>query len=142
MLRAESMAIALEKSLGEDDSDVRACRALLEETLSGIEGSIRLGPEGERASHISSWLFPGLPAEPILVALDMKGVCVSSGSACSSHSVEPSRVVKAMGFEDEQASGLVRFSFGWKSDTKETEQAALVARDVILRLMEKEKKRR
>ena len=74
--------------------------------------------------------------------MDMKGVCASSGSACSSHSVEPSRVVKAMGYDDRQAAGLVRFSFGWKSDTKETERAATIVKDVVERLVNKEKSRR
>jgi cysteine desulfurase len=142
VLRAESLAAALGLALAEEPENVLACRALLEQTLSQISGARRLGPESGRVSHISSWLFGDLPAEPILVALDMKGVCASSGSACSSHSVEPSRVVKAMGYSEERAAGLVRFSFGWKSDTKETERAAASVRDVVERLMEKEIKRR
>jgi cysteine desulfurase len=87
-------------------------------------------------------LFGDLKAEPILVQLDMKGVCASSGSACSSHSVEPSRVVKAMGFGDARASGLVRFSFGWNSNEEEAQRAAGIVREVVLRMKTKEKKRR
>ncbi|MCA9781294.1 MAG: aminotransferase class V-fold PLP-dependent enzyme [Candidatus Eremiobacteraeota bacterium] len=141
VVRAESLAMALEISLAEQETSVDDCRAVLEEVLGQIEGAHRLSPDSERAPHISSWLFGNLAAEPILVALDMKGVCASSGSACSSHSVEPSRVVKAMGYEDRRASGLVRFSFGWKSDTKETERAATIVKDVVERLMQKEKER-
>lgn len=142
LLRADSLALALELSLAEDRQGQRECREILEGTLASISGSTLLGAGVERAEHISSWLFAGLSAEPILIALDMKGVCVSSGSACSSHSVEPSRVVKAMGYSNEEASGLVRFSFGWKSDKTETQTAANLARDVIEHLMNKEKKRR
>jgi cysteine sulfinate desulfinase/cysteine desulfurase-like protein len=47
-----------------------------------------------------------------------------------------------MGYSDEDALGLVRFSFGWKSDTKETEKAAQAVQDVVERLMKKEIKRR
>jgi cysteine desulfurase len=140
--RAESLAVALDLALAQDSGNIEACRGLLEQVLLQIPGASRLGPESGRVPHISSWLFGDLPAEPILVALDMQGICASSGSACSSHSVEPSRVVKAMGYTDQQAAGLVRFSFGWKSDTKETERAAIVVRNVLERLMEKEKKRR
>lgn len=140
--RAESMSLALELTLSQRPGEVEACRRVLEETLCQISGAQRLGPQSGRAPHISSWLFAGLAAEPILVALDMKGVCASSGSACSSHSVEPSRVIKAMGYSDEEALGLVRFSFGWKSDTKETEKAAQAVQDVVERLMKKEIKRR
>ena len=140
--RAESLAMALEMSLAGDARTVVECKSILEGVLERVEGANRLGPEAERADHISSWIFGALAAEPILVALDMKGVCASSGSACSSHSVEPSRVVKAMGYDDRQAAGLVRFSCGWKSDTKETERAATIVKDVVERLVNKEKSRR
>lgn len=142
VLRAESLAMALELTLSEDRSAVACCRDSLETALLEIPGAVSLGAQAERASHISSWLFEGLSAEPILIGLDMKGVCASSGSACSSHSVEPSRVVQALGYSKERASGLVRFSFGWKSDTKETEKAASAIKEVVERLTDKEKKRR
>lgn len=142
VLRAESLALALELTLSEEEQRVKDCRNLLESELLTIPGATRLGPGGEeRAGHITSWLFQGVSAEPILVALDLQGVCASSGSACSSHSVEPSRVVKAMGYGDQRATGLVRFSFGWKSDTKEVESAASIVKDVVTRLIKKEKSR-
>ena len=80
--------------------------------------------------------------EPVLVQLDMKGICASSGSACSSHSVEPSRVVKAMGYSDLQASGLIRFSFGWNTTAEEVEEAAGIVREVASRMMSKERRKR
>lgn len=93
----------------------------------------------EQAEHISSWLFGALRAEPILAALDMKGVCASSGSACSSHAVEPSRVVQAMGFGD-RAMGLVRFSTGWNSDEEQARRAADLIEETVLKMREKVKR--
>jgi len=144
VLRADSLAQALTLALNDATTTVWDCRSRLEETLQTIPGAHRLGPTAEhlRAPHISSWLFADLPAEPILVALDMKGVCASSGSACSSHSVEPSRVVKAMGYSDKQATGLVRFSFGWNNQVSEVQRAGVLVKEVVLRMMSKERKQR
>jgi cysteine desulfurase len=144
VIRAESLSLALWESVNDDGQRVASCRSALEESLRELPGAVRLGPESResRADHISAWLFADLPAEPILVSLDMKGICASSGSACSSHSVEPSRVVKAMGYSDEQASGLVRFSFGWQTTVQEVQKAAELVKEIVLRMMSKERKRR
>jgi len=144
VLRAESLAMALERTLAETGEEVHRCRRVLEEKLKKLPHALRLGPEVEqnRADHISSWIFGDLKAEPILVQLDMKQVCASSGSACSSHSVEPSRVVKEMGYSDEQAMGLVRFSFGWQSTKEEAQRAAEVVGEVVRKMFSKEKKKR
>ena len=137
VLRAESLALSLEATLNE--SGPSDCRDALEKVLQDIPEAIRLGPSSARADHISSWLFGELAAEPILVQLDLKGICASSGSACSSHSVEPSRVVKAMGYSEKQASGLMRFSFGWQSELAEVQRAAVQVKEVVTKMMNKEK---
>ena len=144
VLRAESLALAQELSLAESRESCRAHQEIFQQALRNLEGAIELGPkEPEKsAAHISSWLFQDLPAEPVLVQLDMKGICASSGSACSSHSVEPSRVVKAMGYSDLQASGLIRFSFGWNTTAEEVEEAAGIVREVASRMMSKERRKR
>ncbi len=104
---------------------------------------MRLGPQDskERAPHISSWLFGELSAEPILAKLDLAGVCASSGSACSSHAVEPSRVVSAMGYA-EQAMGLVRFSLGWNTKIDEVRRAADLVEETLQKMMAREKVKR
>lgn len=141
-LRAESFALALELTLREDPAQYWEFQNIVENRLRNLEDAVWLGPKESqnKAGHISSWVFGSLPAEPILVQLDMKGVCASSGSACSSHSVEPSRVVKAMGYSDEQASGLIRFSFGWNTQREEVEKAADIIQEIAQRLMLKERK--
>jgi len=70
-----------------------------------------------RLPHISSIVFNDAEGESILLALDLQGIAVSTGSACASHSHAPSHVLTAIGLTPEQAQSTVRFSFG-KSNTK------------------------
>lgn len=71
----------------------------------------------KRLPHIASFLFKRIEGESILIKLDMVGVAASSGSACTSGSLEPSHVTKAMGYTDMDAHGAIRFSLG-KMNTK------------------------
>jgi cysteine desulfurase len=96
-------------------------RQQLEAGLERIPGSLCLSQTVARSPHISSWLFDGISAETLLVRMDMLGVYASSGAACSSHSLEPSRTVKMMGFSDAQGRSLIRFSF---SDFNTSEEIA------------------
>lgn len=141
VLRSVSLALALEMTLADRSGAALKAREILDERLGNLPEAQRLGPERseERAEHISSWLFGGLSAEPILAGLDLRGVCASSGSACSSHAVEPSRVVSAMGFAD-RAMGLVRFSTGWASDEEQARRAADLVEETILKMREKVKR--
>ncbi len=143
VLRASSLAVALESTLNDTPTPLREARQVLEERLLELPGARRLGPssEEERSDHISSWLFGSLSAEPILAQLDLLGVCASSGSACSSHAIEPSRVVRAMGFE-EQAMGLVRFSLGWNSNSNEVRRAADLVEETLKKMIAREKVKR
>lgn len=139
--RALSLALCLELTLAEEPSG--EVRDVLEACLQNIPGARRLGPEAaeQRAEHISSWLFGELSAEPILAQLDMRGVCASSGSACSSHAIEPSRVLKAMRLR-ERAMGLVRFSTGWNSSVEEARRAGEIVEETVVKMMAKDKVKR
>ncbi|MBS2040287.1 cysteine desulfurase [bacterium] len=125
---AEAMEVTRARRT-EEVSRVTELRQGLEAELSDIPGSVRLG--SQRSPHISSWFFEGVRAEPLLVRLDLEGISASSGSACSSHSLEPSRVVTAMGFEPEQARGLIRFSFGHGTTSEEVESVARRMRQIV-----------
>jgi len=75
-----------------------------------------------RAPHIASILLPGLPAEPILHALEARGVFASEGAACSSHAREQSRVQRALGVNAE--TGALRFSLSRLTTIDDIEQGA------------------
>lgn len=77
---------------------------------------------GQRLPNTSSCLLPGIDGEILLMNLDMQGVSVSTGSACSSGSQEPSLVLQAMGFSAEEANSTLRVSMGWMTTKEEVEQ--------------------
>lgn len=70
------------------------------------------GDIGQRLPSISNISFGSIEGEGLLINLDMQGIAVSTGSACSSGSLEPSPVIRALGRNDELARGAIRFSFG------------------------------
>ncbi len=70
------------------------------------------GNRANRLPHISNISFRFIEGEGLLINLDLQGVAVSTGSACSSGSLEPSPVIRALGRSDELARGAIRFSFG------------------------------
>lgn len=76
------------------------------------------GDRERRLSHISNISFRFIEGEGLLISLDLQGVAVSTGSACSSGTLEPSPVIRALGRDDELARGSIRFSFG-KDNTDE-----------------------
>jgi cysteine desulfurase len=75
-----------------------------------------------RAPHIACVLFPGLPAEPVLHALEARGVYASEGAACSTRSREQSRVLRALSVPP--STGALRFSLSRQTSTEEIERAA------------------
>jgi len=84
------------------------------------------GDRQRRLSHVSNISFRFIEGEGLLIHLDMQGVAVSTGSACSSGTLEPSPVIKALGRGEELARGAIRFSFG-KDNTDEDIDVAVAA---------------
>jgi cysteine desulfurase len=82
------------------------------EVLSRISDVEMNGSRDSRLPNTSNLVFHGVSAEALVIALDMRGIAVSTGSACSSGSVEPSHVLLAMGRTREDARSSVRFSLG------------------------------
>lgn len=117
-------AMDLQASLTGHGEALRTWVGELELQLAEIPGARLWGAEAPRSPHISSWSFEDVLAEPLLVRLDMEGVSASSGSACSSHSIEPSRILLAMGASPSAARGLIRFSFGYGTRRDELERLA------------------
>ena len=77
-----------------------------------------------RVAGVSCFGVEGLPSETQIMALDLAGIAVSAGSACSSGTVKPSRVLTAMGLGDTAARSAIRASFGWASQVSDFEALA------------------
>jgi cysteine desulfurase len=92
------------------------------------------GASAERLANTLNVTFPGLDSETLLMALDLEGVCVSSGSACMVGSVVPSHVLLAMGVAPDLARAAVRFSLGKQTTADEIEAAADAVERVLRRL--------
>ncbi|MBI4660328.1 MAG: cysteine desulfurase NifS [Verrucomicrobia bacterium] len=99
--------------ISEENSRVRRLRDRLENSiLAAIPRTIRNGAIEPRLPNTSNLAFEGVEAEAILVLLDQLGICASSGSACTTGSLDPSHVLTAMGLSSSRARGCVRFSLG------------------------------
>jgi cysteine desulfurase len=77
-----------------------------------IRDVVMNGDRELRLSHLSNISFRFIEGEGLLINLDLEGIAVSTGSACSSGTLEPSPVIRALGVSDEVARGSIRFSFG------------------------------
>src|SRR5256714_3541901 len=96
--------------------------------------TIRNGDVADCLANTLNVSFPGLSSETILMALDLEGVCASSGSACMVGSVVASHVLLGMGLPAELASAAVRFSLGWETTEEEIDRAAAIVGRVIDRV--------
>ncbi len=116
------MAKALEKAYAEREEENKRVGALRdyfeEQLLAKIPEIIVNGKNVKRLPGTSSITFKYVEGESILLSLSMKGIAVSSGSACSSDELQASHVLLAMGIPEEFAHGTIRFSLG-KYNTKE-----------------------
>ncbi len=97
-------------------------RDRIEAEAKAIAPDLRVfGAEAPRLANTSCLAMPGVKAETQIMALDLAGVAVSAGAACSSGKVAPSHVLQAMGVEDELADGAIRVSLGWASRPEDVE---------------------
>lgn len=114
---------------GEEGVRVSAIRDHFEAALTEkLPDAVIFAAALPRLGNTSNVTLPGLQAENIVIALDLDGVMVSSGSSCSSGKITPSHVLKAMGVTDDLANAAIRVSFGWDSTTQDADAvvAALI----------------
>ena len=98
-------------------------RARIETRLLDACPGIRFHGQGApRLATTTSFAVPGVPGETLVIAADLAGIALSTGSACSSGAVEPSHVLVAMGATEEQARSAVRVSLGWSTTAEEVER--------------------
>ena len=115
-------ADAAHREMKEESGHLLRLRAKLETRLGERYPEIRI--HGQRVSRLPNtvnFAIPGLPGETTVIALDLAGVAASTGSACASGAVEPSHVIRAMGFGEDEARGAVRLSLGWSTTEDEIE---------------------
>ena len=109
---------AAKAAMGALESDairLESLRNRLESGLRKTPGAIVFSDDVPRLPNTTLFTVPGLKAETAVIGFDLAGVAVSSGSACSSGKVQPSHVLKAMGFGPKTAQGAVRLSLGWST---------------------------
>jgi cysteine desulfurase len=120
--------------LAAEAARVAALRDRLEEgILRGVPGTAVNGARGSRVPNTSNISFDRVEAESLLIALDLEGIAVSTGSACSSGTLEPSHVLRAMGLSTHRTQNSLRFSLGLFSTEAEVDRVV----EVLPRLVEK-----
>jgi cysteine desulfurase len=110
-----------------DDRRLRmtACRDRLESRIvAELPEVVVHGDPAARLPHTSNLSFPGVDRQSLLIALDLAGICCSTGSACASGSSQPSHVLQAMGLPEDQVASALRFSVGATTTDAEIDIAA------------------
>jgi len=130
--------LALELAMRHLDADSARAAALRDRLEDGICSRISIARvNGDRAGRIPNTTnigFEALQAEAILMLLSNHGVCASSGSACSSGSLEPSHVLAAMGIDRRVVHGAIRFSLSRFTTEAEIDQVLDLMPGIIERL--------
>lgn len=133
---SEAVEIA-QQSMEKNTKQYKKFEDLLKATFTdeGIQFTVN-AIETDRLPHITNISFAGTDIESLLVNLDMAGVCVSSGSACTAGSLEPSHVLTAMyGEGAPELRNSVRFSFGLGLDEEQIRMAAMKTAEIVKRLV-------
>jgi cysteine desulfurase len=136
------LAIASFAAMAEELSDLEThlsrmtqLRDRLERLVQSSIANVHVtGKEGSRISNTSSMVIEGVDGETLLMNLDMRGFCVSTGAACSSGSPEPSPVLLAMGLTRAEAQSSLRVSLGWNTTVNEIDNFVDTLTSVVERL--------
>ncbi len=104
--------------------------------LAQVEEAGANGGGASRVPNTSNIYFDHIDGEALVIALDLKGLAVSTGAACSSGAIEPSHVLMAMGLRHDRARASVRFSLGKQSTAEEIDVALALVPETVARLRE------
>ena len=131
-------AKALELAVNERDSENRFLAGLRDKLEKGIEESIPEvlfnGRKSQRLPGTSNISFPGVDGEALLFSMDLEGISVSTGSACTSGEVQPSHVLVAMGVDPNVAQSSIRFSMGYGTGEDAVDHVLKVMPPIVERL--------
>ena len=131
---AEIAVKALERG---EDREMAALRDRLEHAiLSQVESTGVNGAGAPRVPNTSNIYFDYIEGEALVIALDLKGLAVSTGAACSSGAIEPSHVLTAMGLRSDRARASIRFSLGKQNTAEDVEFASQLVPASVERLRE------
>ena len=132
--KAAELALA---GIEEENTRVKALRDRLEQSVLETIPAVRINGDPEhRLPNPANISFEYIEGESILMLLDMHNICASSGSACTTGSLEPSHVLRAMGVPYTAAHGSIRFSFSRYNTDEEVDKVLEVLPPVIARLRE------
>ena len=129
------LSVALEAVDAQREDSSAHCLALrdriIQYILENIPGTRLNGDPSQRLPNNVNFSFEGIEGEPILLGLDMAGIAASSGSACSSGSLEPSHVLLALGQSAELARGSLRITLGRENSQEEVEYLLATLVDLV-----------
>lgn len=124
------------KLKSQNSKRVEKLRNRLIEGVLKIPGTELTGHPTKRAPHIASFIIRGAEGEAMLLLLDEYGIAASSGSACTTGSLEPSHVLAAMGYSPEDSHGSLRFSLGKDTTEKDIDYVLEVLPGIVEKLRE------
>jgi cysteine desulfurase len=130
----EAAKIAREELLQRTAHDAALRDRFERKILELIPDVVMNGDRARRLPHLSNISFRYIEGEGLLINLDLQGVAVSTGSACSSGTLEPSPVIRALGVDDEIARGSIRFSFGKDNTDQDVDYTVAVLVQAVERL--------
>jgi len=104
--------------------------------LENIEAAGVNGAGAPRVPNTSNIYFDYTEGEPLIISLDLKGLAVSTGAACSSGAIEPSHVLTAMGLRSDRARASIRFSLGKQNTAEDVDFAVRLVPTSVARLRE------
>jgi cysteine desulfurase len=120
-----------------DDKKMSAWRDRLQQgILAQVEEAGINGGGAPRVPNTSSIYFDHIDGEAMVISLDLKGLAVSTGAACSSGAVEPSHVLLAMGLRADRARASIRFSLGKQNTAEDIDIAVALVPETVARLRE------
>ena len=126
---------ALEK-MPVESARLAALRDRLEEgILTNVPNTDVNGTRGDRVPNTTNISFDRIEAESLLIALDLEGVAVSTGSACSSGTLEPSHVLKAMNLPSHRAQNSIRFSLGAANTEEQIDHVIAILPKIVTKLL-------
>ncbi|MFY9613966.1 MAG: cysteine desulfurase family protein [Candidatus Dormiibacterota bacterium] len=117
-----------------DTVRLRSTRDRLVEGMTAVDGARVTGHPTERLPHHASFIIDGVEGDSLLMLLDREGVSASSGSACTSGSLEPSHVLLAMGISPEEALSSLRLTVGKRTQDAEVDAAVEVIQGAVSQL--------